>query len=101
MIQGPQFSLIAFLNQQYRTHTAIDDIVADQIITGKAWENIYPLGSINLGFTYRYALGNRLSIGGSLEYKNHLSGLGALPMELNRYSVKIGVTYRFGRKEDN
>lgn len=95
------FSAIAFLNQEYNTHTVVNLVETDVNIKQKAWKNIYPVGSVNLGLTYRYALSDRFSFGTSVEYKNHLPGLGALPMGLNRVSGKIGIVYRFGRKDDN
>jgi len=95
------FSVIAFLNQEYNTHTVVNLEETDNNIKQKAWKNIHPLGSLNLGLTYRYALSERFSIGASVEYKNHLSGLGALPMKLNRFSGRVGVVYRFGRKDEN
>lgn len=95
------FSAIAFLNQEYNTHTVVNLVETDVNNKQKAWKNIYPIGSLNLGLTYRYSLSNRISISTSLEYKNHLTGLGALPMELNRVSGKFGIMYRFGRKDDN
>ncbi|HAH24871.1 MAG TPA: hypothetical protein DCL77_14150 [Prolixibacteraceae bacterium] len=94
-------SALAFLNQEYLIHTAIEEIVTNQIIKKNAWKNIQPLGSLNLGLTFRYALSERFSIDGSVEYKNHLSKLGALPMELDRVSFKVGVTYQFGKKDEN
>ncbi len=95
------FSVIAFLNQEYNTHTVVNLVETDVNIKQKAWKNIYPVGSLNLGLTYRYALSDRFSFSTSVEYKNHLSGLGALPMKLDRFSGKIGIMYRFGRKDDN
>lgn len=95
------FSLIAFLNQEYNTHTVVNQEETDTNIKQKAWKNIYPVGSLNFGLTYRYALSDRFSIGTSVEYKNHLPGLGAFPLELNRVSGEIGIMYRFGRKDDN
>jgi hypothetical protein len=95
------FSVIAFLKQEYNTHTVVNLEETDNNITQKAWKNIHPLGSLNLGLTYRYSLSERFSICGSVGYKNHLSKLGALPMELDRVSVKVGIVYRFGRKDEN
>ena len=95
------FSAIAFLNQKYNTHTVVNLVETDVNIKQKAWKNIYPVGSLNLGLTYRYALSDRFSFSTSVEYKNHLSGLGALPMKLDRFSGKIGIIYRFGRKDGN
>lgn len=95
------FSAIAFLNQEYNRHTVVNKVETDVHIKQKVWKSIYPFGSLNLGLTYRYSLSNRISVSTSLQYKNHLTGLGALPMELNRVSGKIGIVYQFGRKDDN
>ena len=95
------FSAIVFLNQEYNTHTVVNLDETNNNIKQKAWKNIHPLGSLNLGLTYRYSLSERFSICGSVGYKNHLSGLGSLPMKLDRFSGKVGVVYRFGRKNVN
>ena len=94
------FSMQVFLKQAYYNHIEIETIEADNDIEMGAWKNIHPLGSVNLGLTYRHLLSDRISIEGSIVYKYHLSEVGALPMELNRFSAKAGITYRFGRKDD-
>jgi hypothetical protein len=93
------FSAIAFLNQQYNTQTIVNQVETGDTIKSKAWKNIHPFASLNFGLTYRYALSERLSLCASVVYKNHLTGLGALPMELNRFTGKIGIVYRFGRND--
>lgn len=79
----------------------VNKVETDVNIKQKAWKNIYPVGSLNLGLTYRYALSDRFSFGASVEYKNHLTGLGALPLKLDRFSGNVGIVYRFGRKDEN
>jgi hypothetical protein len=94
-------SAYAFLNQKYTTFTVVGEREYHDVILKRSWQNIHPLGSINFGLTCRYSFTERLSLGVSTEYKNHLTKLGALPMELNRFSAKIGITYRFGRNDEN
>jgi len=64
----------------------------------KAWENIHPLASFNIGLLYRYELSDRFFLHGSAQYRQHLVPLGYNSMKLKRLNFQAGITYRFGHK---
>jgi hypothetical protein len=89
-------SAIAFLQQNYTYETVVDGISTSSSVTVKAWENIHPLASFNIGLLYRYKLSDRFFLHGSAQYKQHLVPLGYNSMKLNRLNFQAGIIYRFG-----
>jgi hypothetical protein len=67
-------------------------------VSVKAWENIHPLASFNIGLLYRYELSDRFFLHGSAQYRQHLVPLGYNSMKLNRLNFQAGIIYRFGNK---
>jgi hypothetical protein len=92
-------SAIAFLQQDYTYETIVGGISDSSSVSVKAWENIHPLASFNLGLLYRYQFSDRLFLHGSAQYKQHLVPLGYNSMKLNRLNFQVGITYRFGHKD--
>lgn len=97
---GTGISAIAFLGQNYTSETIVEG-VSDQVSSSsaKAWKNIHPLASLNLGLFYRYKFSDRLFLHCSAQYKQHLVPLGYNSMKLNRFNFQAGIIYRFGRKD--
>jgi hypothetical protein len=91
-------SAIAFLQQDYTYETVVDGISTSSSVSVKAWENIHPLASFNIGLLYRYKLSDRFSLHGLAQYKQHLVPLGYNSMKLNRLNFQAGIIYRFGHK---
>jgi hypothetical protein len=89
-------SAIAFLEQNYNNVTIVGGISDSSSVSVKAWENIHPLASFNIGLLYRYKLSDRFFLHGSAQYKQHLVPLGYNSMKLNRLNFQAGITYRFG-----
>jgi hypothetical protein len=91
-------STIAFLKQDYTYETVVDGISTSSSVSVKAWENIHPLASFNIGLLYQYKFSDRLYLHGSAQYKQHLVPLGYNSMKLNRLNFQAGIIYRFGRR---
>jgi len=91
-------SAIAFLQQNYTYETVVGGISNSSSVSVKAWENIHPLASFNIGLLYRYKLSDRFYLHGSTKYKQHLVSLGYNSMKLNRLNFQAGIIYRFGHK---
>ena len=96
---GAGISAIAFLRQNYTYETVVEEISESSGISVKAWENIHPLASFNLGLLYRYKFNDRLFLQLSAQYKQHLVPLGYNSMKLNRLNFQVGIIYRFGRED--
>jgi hypothetical protein len=90
-------SAIAFLQQDYSYETIVGGISDSSGVSVKAWENIHPLASFNIGLLYRYELSDRFFLHGSAQYRQHLVPLGYNSMKLNRLNFQAGIVYRFGR----
>jgi hypothetical protein len=91
-------SAIAFLQQDYTYETVVDGISSSSNVSVKAWEDIHPLASFNIGLLYRYKLSDRFFLNGSAQYKQHLVPLGYNSMKLNRLNFQAGIIYRFGHR---
>jgi hypothetical protein len=91
-------SAIAFLQQNYTYETVVGGISNSSSVSVKAWENIHPLASFNIGLLCRYELSDRFFLYGSAQYKQHLVPLGYNSMKLNRLNFQAGIIYRFGHK---
>jgi hypothetical protein len=89
-------SAIAFLQQNYTYETVVGGISSSSSVSVKAWENIHPLASFNIGLLYRYKLSDRFFLHGAAQYKQHLVPLGYNSMKLNRLNFQAGIIYRFG-----
>jgi len=89
-------SAMAFLQQDYTYETIVGGISESSSVSVKAWENIHPLASFNIGLLYRYELSDRFFLHGSAQYKQHLVPLGYNSMKLNRLNFQAGIIYRFG-----
>jgi len=89
-------SAIAFLKQDYTYETVVDGISSSSSVSVKAWENIHPLASFNIGLLYRYELSDRFFLHGSAQYRQHLVPLGYNSMKLKRLNFQTGIIYRFG-----
>jgi hypothetical protein len=89
-------SAVAFLQQNYTYETVVGDVSESSSVSVKAWENIHPLASFNIGLLYRYELSDRFFLHCSVQYKQHLVPLGYNSMKLNRLNFQAGIIYRFG-----
>jgi hypothetical protein len=89
-------SAIAFLKQDYTYETRVGGISDSSSVAVKAWENIHPLASFNIGLLYRYELSDKFFLHGEAQYKQHLVPLGYNSMKLNRLNFQAGIVYRFG-----
>jgi hypothetical protein len=89
-------SAIAFLQQNYTYEAVVDGISNSSSVSVKAWENIHPLASFNIGLLYRYKLSDRLFLHTSAQYRQHLVPLGYNSMKLNRLNFQAGILYRLG-----
>jgi hypothetical protein len=89
-------SAMAFLQQNYNYEMVVDGISSSSSVSVKAWENIHPLASFNIGLLYRYKFNDRFFLHASAQYKQHLVPLGYNSMKLNRLNFQAGIIYRFG-----
>ena len=89
-------SAMAFLQQNYTYETVVGGVSESSGVSIKAWEDIHPLASFNIGMVYRYELSDRLFLHGSAQYRQHLVPLGYNSMKLNRLNFQAGIVYRFG-----
>ncbi len=96
---GTGISAIAFLRQEYTYETLVEEVSESSSVSVKAWENIYPLASLNFSLLYRYNLSYRSLMHGSIQYKQHLVPMGYNSMKLNRLTLQVGIIYRFGRED--
>ncbi len=96
---GTGISAIAFLRQEYTYETLLEEVSESSSVSVKAWENIYPLASLNFSLLYRYNLSYRSLMHGSIQYKQHLVPMGYNSMKLNRLTLQVGIIYLFGRED--
>jgi hypothetical protein len=92
-------SAIAFLQQNYTYETVVGEITNSSSVSVKAWEEIHPLASFNVGLLYRYKFSDRFFLHSSAQYKQHLVPLGYNSMKLNWLNFQAGIIYCFGRRK--